>query len=124
MTRVLLKVHRVQLDRVRTRIADAAGGRGGVIVLVGEPGVGKTTLAERAADLATEAGLYFSLEPMPGPWLRSRVLALGTVAQAGAAGGAKVEEGRRHLEGEGVPPGDGGDVAKLPRLRRRRRGAG
>jgi predicted ATPase len=34
-------------------LADARAGRSGVLALVGEPGIGKSTLLERAASLAT-----------------------------------------------------------------------
>jgi DNA-binding SARP family transcriptional activator len=105
------EVHKVQLDRMQLRIADAADGRGGVVVLVGEPGVGKTTLAERAAEMAAGAGLCSvwsrcldaSSAPAYWPWVQL----FRRVAQT-----PKVVEARRHLEGGGVAPDDG-NVAKF-----------
>ncbi|WP_214102664.1 BTAD domain-containing putative transcriptional regulator [Acrocarpospora catenulata] len=44
------------LRRLHDRIADAARGSGGVLLVGGEAGIGKTTLAEAAADLAAEQG--------------------------------------------------------------------
>ena len=106
------EVHQLQLDRMRARIADAARGRGGVVVLVGEPGIGKTTLAERAADLAAGAGLYSvwsrcldaGSAPAYWPWVQL----LRRVPQAD-----RVEEARRRLEGgDAAAPGDG-NVARF-----------
>jgi DNA-binding SARP family transcriptional activator len=105
------EVHKVQLDRLQSRIADAADGRGGVVVLVGEPGVGKTTLAERAAEMATGAGLLSvwsrcldaSSAPAYWPWVQL----LRRVPQT-----PNMVEARRHVEGEGVSPGEG-NVAKF-----------
>jgi len=42
-----------ELAHLRGRLLDAASGHGGTVVLVGEPGAGKTTLAEGAAHLST-----------------------------------------------------------------------
>jgi len=50
-------IHRAQLDGLKARIDSALNGRGGMLVLVGEPGVGKTTLAEQGAEMAEVAGL-------------------------------------------------------------------
>jgi DNA-binding SARP family transcriptional activator len=105
------EVHKVQLDRMQLRIADAADGRGGVVVFVGEPGVGKTTLAEKAADIAAEEGLCSvwsrcldaSSAPAYWPWVQL----LRRVPQT-----TKVEEARQRLEGEAVVPEDG-NVAKF-----------
>jgi tetratricopeptide (TPR) repeat protein len=105
------EVHKVQLDRMQLRIADAANRRGGVVVLVGEPGVGKTTLAERAAEVADQAGLCSvwgrcldaSSAPAYWPWIQL----FRRVPQT-----PKVEEARRHLEGDRAAPEDG-NVAKF-----------
>jgi tetratricopeptide (TPR) repeat protein len=106
-----LEVHKVQLDRMQLRLADAADGRGGIVVLVGEPGVGKTTLAERAAEMAAGEGLCTvwsrcldaSSAPAYWPWVQL----FRRVSQT-----PKVVEARRHLEGDGVAPEDG-NVAKF-----------
>jgi DNA-binding SARP family transcriptional activator len=45
-----------ELDHLRGRLQGAASGHGGAVVLVGEPGAGKTTLAEAAAQMAGDAG--------------------------------------------------------------------
>ncbi len=43
-------------DVLRARLDDLAEGRGGVVVLVGEAGAGKSRLARRAVELAADAG--------------------------------------------------------------------
>jgi DNA-binding SARP family transcriptional activator len=105
-TSLPFEVHKVQVDRMQLRIADAADGRGGVVVLVGEPGVGKTTLAERAAEMAAGEGLCSvwsrCLDPSSAPAYWPWVQLLRRLPQT-----AKVEEARRHLEGEGAAPEDG-----------------
>jgi len=44
-----------ELGHLRGRLRELASGEGGAVVLVGEPGAGKTTLAEAAAHLAGPA---------------------------------------------------------------------
>jgi DNA-binding CsgD family transcriptional regulator len=44
-------------DLLQARLNDAAAGRGGLVVLVGEAGAGKTRLVQHAADVAAAAGL-------------------------------------------------------------------
>jgi DNA-binding SARP family transcriptional activator len=46
-----------ELAHLRSRLRHVASGHGGAVVLVGEPGAGKTTLAEAAAGLAAAAGV-------------------------------------------------------------------
>ena len=46
-----------ELAHLRSRLRQAASGHGGAVVLVGEPGAGKATLAEAAAGLAAAAGV-------------------------------------------------------------------
>jgi DNA-binding SARP family transcriptional activator len=94
-----LSVHRAQLDRLKAGIDSAVSGRGGMVVLVGEPGVGKTTLAEQAAGLAEAAGLAVlwcrcldpGSAPVFWPWLQ-----LLSLMPPGPAG----EEARLRLEGQ------------------------
>ena len=45
-----------QLDVLADRVAALADGRGGLVLLAGEPGIGKTRLAEEAVALARAAG--------------------------------------------------------------------
>jgi DNA-binding SARP family transcriptional activator len=105
------EVHKGQLDRLQLRVADAGDRRGGVVVLVGEPGVGKTTLAERAAEIAAGQGLCSvwsrcldaSSAPAYWPWVQL----LRRVPQT-----PKVEEARRHVEGDRTAPEDS-NVAKF-----------
>ena len=68
---------RAQLDRMRERVDRARDGRGGAVVLVGEPGVGKTTLAERVTELAATTGATVAwgrcldgAAPAYWPWLQ------------------------------------------------------
>ena len=46
-----------ELERIEAAIADVVGGQGSLLMLVGEAGIGKTTLAGVAGDLAEAAGL-------------------------------------------------------------------
>jgi DNA-binding SARP family transcriptional activator/class 3 adenylate cyclase len=45
-----------ELHRIAERFAAAASGAGGVIVVAGDPGIGKTTLVEEAANMAARQG--------------------------------------------------------------------
>lgn len=45
-----------QVDRVRERVAELAIGRGGALLIEGEPGIGKTSLLRFAAEEAESAG--------------------------------------------------------------------
>ncbi|MEY4512069.1 MAG: hypothetical protein RLZZ450_4191 [Pseudomonadota bacterium] len=45
------------MQRLRTSLADARQGQGNVLVLIGEPGIGKTRAAEQLADEAAAAGI-------------------------------------------------------------------
>src|SRR4051812_7092417 len=46
-----------ELARLAARLDDARAGRGGVVLLEGPPGIGKTRLSETARDRAREAGV-------------------------------------------------------------------
>ncbi len=46
-----------ELDMVRLRLVAASAGHGGLVLLVGEPGIGKTTLAAAVVDEARRSGL-------------------------------------------------------------------
>ncbi|WP_433383501.1 BTAD domain-containing putative transcriptional regulator [Actinoplanes sp. CA-142083] len=67
-----------EVDRIRAALGDATRGNGGVIVLEGEAGIGKTTLAEAAATMAGAQGwrpLWSRCADAPGvpplwPWLQ------------------------------------------------------
>lgn len=65
------------LRRIGDRISDAARGAGGVLLVGGEPGIGKTRLAEAAAELAAERGVAVAwsrcAEDAPAfwPWVQA-----------------------------------------------------
>jgi hypothetical protein len=58
-----------ELDRLRARWAEAAAGRGRLVLVAGEPGIGKTRLVEELAERAAGDGA----EVLWGPLLRRRV---------------------------------------------------
>lgn len=87
------------------RLRPAAAGHGGAVVLVGEPGAGKTTLAEAVAHLAAAAGsttawgrcLDAASAPAYWPW--SQVL-------RALPDGPQVRDARQRLDGEAEGQGD------------------
>src|SRR6516164_6278729 len=90
-----------ELAYLRGRIRDAASGHGGAAVLVGEPGAGKTTLAEAAADLAAAAGVTaawgrcLDAASTPAYWPWSQVL-------RALPDGPLVQAARQRLDGDVV----------------------
>lgn len=46
-----------ELEVIARRVATTGAGRGGVFLLAGEPGIGKTRMAQEAAELARQCGL-------------------------------------------------------------------
>jgi DNA-binding winged helix-turn-helix (wHTH) protein len=86
----------VALERVRGTLEQVRMGRGRIVAIVGEPGIGKTHLAEVSADKASELGvpsawgLCRELETAPPFWpfvqlLRGAVRASGASTAARAA---------------------------------------
>ena len=56
LTRMPFVGRKAELNRLQHLLAEAAAGRGGVVMLVGEPGIGKTRLAEELAEHAADRG--------------------------------------------------------------------
>ena len=91
-----------ELARLEAKLAEAGAGHGGIVVLTGEPGIGKTRLAERFAAQAREGtalvlwGQCYEGEVSPpyGPW--AEVLS----SYASTAGAGRLRE----LLGAGAPP--------------------
>ncbi len=89
-----------ELGELSELVADAARGVGGVVLLGGEPGIGKSRLAEAAAEMARAAGLASAWgrcregagAPPFWPWTQV-VRALGTTVDWSPAG----EEARFRL---------------------------
>jgi DNA-binding SARP family transcriptional activator len=88
-----------ELAHLRSRLRQAASDHGGAVVLIGEPGAGKTTLAEAAARLAAADGITTAwgrcpdAASTPAYWPWSQVLrALPT--------GPQVQAARQRLDGE------------------------
>jgi len=88
-----------ELAHLRGRLHDAASGHGGVVVLIGEPGAGKTTLAEAAAHIADRAGFTsawgrcLDAASTPAYWPWSQVL-------LALPDGPKVAAARQRLDGD------------------------
>ena len=88
-----------ELGHLHSRLRDAASGHGGAVVLVGEPGAGKTTLAEAAAQMADDAGFIsawgrcMDAASTPAYWPWSQVL-------RALPGGPRVAAARQRLDGD------------------------
>ncbi len=88
-----------ELAHLRDALRRAAAGHGGAVVLVGEPGVGKTTLAEAAAYLASAAGAAIAwgrcpdAASAPAYWPWSQVL-------RALPDGPRVQAARQRLDGD------------------------
>src|SRR5579883_2401035 len=86
-----------ELAALRRRLAAARAGAGGIVLLAGEPGIGKTRLAEALAQEALQQGVQvgwgrcYQGEGAPPFWLWVQILracldAYGTSAVQNAAG--------------------------------------
>jgi DNA-binding SARP family transcriptional activator len=88
-----------ELAYLRGRLGQVASGDGGAVALVGEPGAGKTTLAEAAARLAAAAGLRavwgrcLDTASTPAYWPWSQVL-------RALPDGPEVATARQRLDGD------------------------
>ena len=88
-----------ELAHLRDALRQAASGHGGVVVLVGEPGVGKTTLAEAATHLAAASGATIAggrcpdTASAPAYWPWSQVL-------RALPDGPRVQAARQRLDGD------------------------
>jgi DNA-binding SARP family transcriptional activator/DNA-binding CsgD family transcriptional regulator len=93
-----------ELAHLRDALRRAASGHGGAVVLVGEPGVGKTTLAEAAAHLAAASGATIAwgrcpdAASAPAYWPWSQML-------RALPDGPRVEAARHRLDGDIVSEG-------------------
>ena len=88
-----------ELAHLRDTLQRAASGHGGVVLLVGEPGAGKTTLAEAAAHVAATSGVTtawgrcLDAASTPAYWPWSQVL-------RALPDGPLVEKARQRLDGD------------------------
>ena len=88
-----------EMADVRDRLRLAASGHGGALVLVGEPGAGKTTVAEAAARIAADSGIgaawgrCLDAASTPAYWPWSQVL-------RSLAAGPRVTAACARLDGE------------------------
>jgi DNA-binding SARP family transcriptional activator len=94
-----------ELAHLRNGLRQAAVGHGGAVVLVGEPGAGKTALAEAAARLAATAGVTaawgrcLDAASTPAYWPWSQVL-------RALPDGPLVQAARQRLNGDVATDGD------------------
>jgi len=100
-----------ELAHLRDTFRRAAAGHGGAVVLVGEPGAGKTTLAEAAADMAGGAGFTcawgrcLDAASAPAFWPWSQVL-------RALPDGPRVQAARQRLDGDIADNGDMTDIGE------------
>ena len=94
-----------ELTYLRGRLRQVASGHGGAVVLVGEPGVGKTTLVEAGARLAAAAGVTAAwgrcpdAASTPAYWPWSQVL-------RALPDGPLVQAARQRLHGDVAAEGE------------------
>jgi DNA-binding CsgD family transcriptional regulator len=94
-----------ELAHLHDTFRSAASGHGGAVVLVGEPGAGKTTLAEAAAHIADGAeftcawGRCLDAASTPAFWPWSQVL-------RALPDGPRVQAARQRLDGDVADDGD------------------
>jgi len=120
-----------ELAHLRGRLRHAASRHGGAVVLIGEPGAGKTTLAEAAAGLAAAAGvtavwgrcLDAASTPAYWPWSQVlRALPDGPLVQAarqrlaGDVAGKGEDSARQFRAYEAVAAALGEAAARAPVL--------
>jgi len=97
-----------ELAHLRDTFRRAASGHGGAVVLVGEPGAGKTTLAEAAAHIAGGAGFTcpwgrcLDAASTPAFWPWSQVL-------RALPDGPRVQAARQRLDGDTADDADTGE---------------
>ena len=100
-----------ELAHLRDMFRGAASGHGGAVVLVGEPGAGKTTLAEAAAHIAGGAGFTcawgrcLDAASTPAFWPWSQVL-------RALPDGPRVQAARQRLDGDIADSGDITDIGE------------
>jgi DNA-binding CsgD family transcriptional regulator/tetratricopeptide (TPR) repeat protein len=100
-----------ELAHLRDAFGRAASGHGGAVVLVGEPGAGKTTLAEAAAQIADAAeftctwGRCLDAASTPAFWPWSQVL-------RALPDGPRVQAARQRLDGDIAGHGDITDIGE------------
>lgn len=75
-----------EMDQLRASLEDALSGKGRMVALVGEPGIGKTRTSPGVGDVRRPPALPDALGPLLRGWRRATVLAVGAGDQAVRAG--------------------------------------
>ena len=110
-----------ELARLIGLLGEAAAGRGGLVFVVGEPGIGKSRLVEEVADAARRDGMEILWGRLPGRRLGATVRALRR-GRRGPGRRARARGATHRSGGRGARPGPAGPLPAGAPARSRRAG--